>query len=96
MLDSVAAAPLSPILAIERAVQDRAKTNALDVTGPDGHTQLRTLIDEEILRWQNDFKRGLRPYQLGDSETLGQRVFTNIAGYGPLTSLLTITTCGKS
>jgi pilus assembly protein CpaF len=88
MLDSVAAAPLSPILAIERAVQDRAKTNALDVTGPDGHTQLRTLIDEEILRWQNDFKRGLRPYQLGDSETLGQRVFTNIAGYGPLTSLL--------
>ena len=78
----------SPLALIERAVQDHAKAIALDVSGPEGERGLRRLIDEEVLRWQNDHKRGLRPFALVDPEAIGERVFRNLARYGPLTELL--------
>ena len=78
----------SPLTLLERAVQERAKHSVLEIEGPDGHEQLRTMIAAEVQRWQNDHKRGLRPHALGDPDTIAHRVFSNIAGYGPLTVLL--------
>jgi len=52
----------SPLLDVERAVQERAKALALDMARPDGQAALRTLLEEEIRRWSDDFKRGTRPH----------------------------------
>jgi pilus assembly protein CpaF len=76
-----------PLVEIERRVQDRAKSIALDLSSG-GEAELRSLIDDEIRRWQGDFKRGLRPFDLPNPELVGERAFRNLAGYGPLAPLL--------
>jgi pilus assembly protein CpaF len=53
-----------------------------------GTTRLRTLIEDEVRRWSDDHKRGLRPYDLPDPELVVERAFRNLAGYGPLQPLL--------
>ena len=78
----------SPLVHVEHAVQDRAKEVALDLDHPDGEARLRQLIDEEIGLWQADHKRGLQPIEIADPDTVAERAFRNIAGYGPLTPLL--------
>lgn len=77
-----------PLLQIERAVQARAKDIALDMSGPEGDTALKALIDEEVERWELDHKRGLRPQPLASPELIAERAFRNLARYGPLTPLL--------
>jgi pilus assembly protein CpaF len=77
-----------PLVEIERAVQARAKEVALDMSGPDGDTALRALIDAEVDRWALDFKRGSRSHDLAAPVTLAERAFRNLARYGPLTPLL--------
>jgi pilus assembly protein CpaF len=79
--------PGPPLVEIERRVQDRAKSIALDMAAG-GETELRSLIDDEIRIWQGDFKRGLRPFDLPNPEIVGERAFRNLAGYGPLAPLL--------
>ena len=37
--------------------------------GPDG---LRVLIEEEVARWSEDHKRGLRPFDLADPATVAE------------------------
>ena len=78
----------SPLAEVERAVQERAKLIALDMGGPDGPTRLRTLVDEEVARWTEDYKRGRRDFDLADPETVAERAWRNLAGYGPLEPLL--------
>ena len=78
----------SPLAEIERAVQRRAKEQALDMAGADGRAQLRTLIDEEVRRWSADYKRGLRGYDLSDPTMVSERAYRNLAGFGPLEPLL--------
>ncbi|MDP8969038.1 MAG: Flp pilus assembly complex ATPase component TadA, partial [Actinomycetota bacterium] len=46
------------------------------------------LIDDEVARWSEDYKRGLRPFDLADPETVAERAYRNLAGYGPLEPLL--------
>jgi pilus assembly protein CpaF len=77
-----------PLLEIERAVQARAKDVALDVAGTEGEVRLRQLIDDELDRWDDQFRRGLRPYELGNPHLVAERAFRNLARYGPLTPLL--------
>ena len=77
-----------PLLEIERAVQARAKDVALDVTGAEGEHQLRQLIEDELGRWDDQFRRGLRPFELGNPHLVAERAFRNLARYGPLTPLL--------
>ncbi|MDP9070683.1 MAG: Flp pilus assembly complex ATPase component TadA [Actinomycetota bacterium] len=84
----MSAAWLSPLLEVERAVQERAKETALDMSSPDGSARLRALIDEEVARWTQDHKRGLRPFDLADPGALAERAERNLAGYGPLGPLL--------
>jgi pilus assembly protein CpaF len=77
-----------PLIELERRVQERAKDIALDMSTPAGASGLRHLIDEELLRWAGEFKRGLRTYDLPNPEQVGERAFRNLAQYGPLTPLL--------
>ena len=83
-----AAAWGSPLLEVERAVQERAKARALDMGRPDGRGALRALLDEEIRQWAHDVKRGIRSFDLADPAGLAERAWRNLAGYGPLEPLL--------
>lgn len=78
----------SPLLEIERAVQERAKTAAIDMGQADGADRLRDLIEDEVRRWSDDHKRGLRPFDLANPDVVVERAFRNLAGYGPLQPLL--------
>ncbi len=79
---------LSPLAAVEDAVQLHAKDLQLDVGEPGADQQLRDLITTEIDRWSIDFRRGLRPFDLADPDVVAERAYRNIAGYGPLAPLL--------
>jgi len=78
----------SPLVEIERAVQERAKAIALDVTVPSGVDTLRSLIADEVAAWSADHARGKRPFDLADPAGVAERVYRNVAEYGPLTPLL--------
>ena len=78
----------SPLLEIERAVQERAKDISLDLAAADGNPKLRALIDDEVARWSDDFKRGRREFDVADPELLAERALRNLTGYGPLEPLL--------
>jgi pilus assembly protein CpaF len=77
-----------PLVEIERSVQARAKEIALDLDGPGGDGQLRGLIDDEVARWADEFRRGHRPFELASPTVVAERAYRNLAGYGPLTPLL--------
>lgn len=79
---------LSPLLAIERTVQERAKALDLDMSVEDAADKLHRLVEEEVARWSTDFKRGLRSFDLADPDLVTERAFRNLAGYGPLEPLL--------
>jgi pilus assembly protein CpaF len=81
-------AEVSPLQALERAVQERAKAASLDVSDDAGRARLRHLVADEVRRWSDDFKRGLRPFDLADPEAVVERVYRDLAGYGPIQSLL--------
>lgn len=83
-----AEAAAAPLVAIERAVQDRAKELSLDMAGGDGPQRLRQLIDEELDRWDDDVRRGRRAYAIGNPELVAERAWRNLALHGPLTELL--------
>lgn len=78
----------SPLLEIERAVQERAKAISLEMTAVRAAENLRRLIDEEVSAWGEDYKRGLRSFELPDPHLVSERAFRNLAGYGPLEPLL--------
>lgn len=78
----------SPLREIERAVQDRAKTTDIDMTTPGARDQLRALLVEEVGRWRNEFRRGRRPVDIADPDAAVERGLRNLAGYGPLETLL--------
>jgi len=79
---------LSPLQEVERAVQARAKAVSLDMGSPEAADRLRALVDEEVARWGDDFKRGRRPIDVAEPARVAERAFRNVAGYGPLEPLL--------
>ena len=78
----------SPLVAIERRVQQRAKELSIDVRTPAGRSRLRDLVDQEVAGWSEQYRRGRRPFDLADPDNVAERAFRNLAGYGPLESLL--------
>jgi len=78
----------APLLEVERAVQQRAKSDELDMAVADGPERLRGLIDDEIRRWDDDVRRGRRPTAIADPELVARRAWRNLVEYGPLTELL--------
>lgn len=79
---------VAPLVEIERAVQERAKEVSLDLSSAGGVVALRRMIDDEVGRWCDDFKRGVRTVDLADPGVVAERAFRNLAGYGPLEPLL--------
>jgi pilus assembly protein CpaF len=79
---------VSPLLEVERAVRERAKSLTLDVSQPSGCESLKALIDGEVARWSEDYRRGSHDFDLADPGLVADRAFRNIAGYGPLEPLL--------
>ena len=79
---------VTPLLDVEVAVQSRAKQDSLDLSTADGHDRLRSLIDEELRRWEDDFRHGRRSVPIANPETLAIRAWRNLVQYGPLTDLL--------
>jgi pilus assembly protein CpaF len=78
----------TPLEEIEQRVQARAKELALDVATPAGSARLRALVDEEVARWSDDFRRGRRDVDLAEPHVVAERAWRNLAGYGPLAPLL--------
>lgn len=87
-LDRVDDSP-TPVLEVERAVQERAKGIALDMATPAGLTALRDLIDDELEQWDDEVRRGHRAFPLANPDLVAERVWRNLAAHGPLTELLT-------
>ncbi|HZM41725.1 MAG TPA: ATPase, T2SS/T4P/T4SS family, partial [Acidimicrobiales bacterium] len=79
---------VSPLVEIERAVQERAKDISLEMSAPGGEAKLRALIADEVARWNDDHRRGRRAFGLPDPPLVVERAFRNLARYGPLTPLL--------
>jgi pilus assembly protein CpaF len=79
---------VSPLVEIERAVQERAKDISLEMSAPGGEAKLRALIGDEVARWNDDHRRGRRTFGLPDPALVVERAFRNLARYGPLTPLL--------
>lgn len=78
----------SPLLEIERAVQTDAERLRLDPGDPIDRDRLSTLIDEHIVEWNDDHRRGHRDRPIADPDGLADRARRNLLGYGPLTPLL--------
>jgi pilus assembly protein CpaF len=78
----------SPLAEVERSVQERAKDISLEMAAAGGETKLRALIADEVVRWNDDHRRGRRAIALPDPEFVVERAFRNLARYGPLTPLL--------
>ena len=86
--DRLAGATPSPLVEIERLVQERAKDVSLEMSSTAGEAKLRALIAEEVARWGDEHLRGRRPFALADPDQVAERAFRNLARYGPLTPLL--------
>ncbi len=88
IMDTTLVPTTSPVEAIEDQVKARAKQLALDVTHTGGEHELRRLIAEVITDWNENYRRGLHAFGISDPELVADRIFRNIARYGPLTALL--------
>lgn len=78
----------SPLAEIEAVVLERAKDRLLDLEDERAEAELRRLITDEIRQWSLDHKHGRRPFDLVAPDVVADRAYRNLAGYGPLTSLL--------
>ena len=85
---STATAHASPLVEIEQRVRARAKELTLDPAGDPAGTALRALIDDELERWHDEYRRGLHGIEVADPVALAERAWRNLARYGPLTALL--------
>jgi pilus assembly protein CpaF len=78
----------TPLEEIEQRVRSRAKDVVLDMATPGAAERLRALVDDELARWSDDFRRGRRPFDIAEPNVVAERAFRNLAGYGPLEPLL--------
>lgn len=79
---------LTPLQEIEQLVQDKARQISVNLNSGTAKQALKKLVDSEIDQWNNDFRRGIRPFQIADSNLLAERAMRNLTGYGPLAPLL--------
>jgi pilus assembly protein CpaF len=79
---------VSPLVEIELAVQERAKSLAVDSSGADAGVILKRLVDDELARWHQDYRKGIRPFDIAEPEVAAERAMRNLTGYGPLQPLL--------
>ena len=77
----------TPLQEIEQTVQARARDLAVGIDD-DATDLLGRLVDEAIRAWNDDYRRGLRPFDVSDPAILAERAMRNLTGYGPLGPLL--------
>ncbi len=78
----------TPLAEIESKVQARAASEVLDPGDDDNARALAVLVDDEIRRWNDEHRRGLRPHPLTDTTRIAERALRNLSGFGPLGPLL--------
>ena len=78
----------TPLKEIEQVVQARARDLSGALDNDDAAELLRRLVDEEIRAWNDDHRRGVRPFDVSDPGVLAERAMRNLTGYGPLGPLL--------
>ena len=88
MSDTGSYGELSPLVEIERSALEVA--NDRNVGGEDlaNAEELRAIVTELVNQWRADYRRGIRPVDLTEPQTIVERAMANLTGYGPLTSLL--------
>ncbi|HMK12139.1 MAG TPA: ATPase, T2SS/T4P/T4SS family, partial [Acidimicrobiales bacterium] len=74
-----------PLAEIERQVQERTKHLAASDVSPE---VLRAMVNDEVERWNVDFRRGVRSVALADPASVVDRAVRNLTAYGPLSPLL--------
>ncbi len=55
---------------------------------PGAREQLRAVLEQEVARWRQEYRKGLRPLDIADPEAAVERALRNLIGYGPLEPLL--------
>lgn len=78
----------SPLREVELAAQSRAKSESLDMGSEGAVERLRELLQQEVETWRTEYRRGRRPVDIADPAGAVERALRNLAGYGPLESLL--------
>lgn len=78
----------SPLREIELAAQARAKSESLDMESIGAGDRLRQLLTEEVENWRTEYRRGRRQVDIADPAVAAERAYRNLAGYGPIESLL--------
>ncbi|HVA74722.1 MAG TPA: ATPase, T2SS/T4P/T4SS family [Acidimicrobiales bacterium] len=78
----------SPLREVELAAQARAKSESLDMESEGAMDRLRQLLNEEVDAWRSEYRRGRRHADIADPALAVERALRNLAGYGPLESLL--------
>ena len=78
----------TPLREIELIVQARARDLSVGLEDAAAAERLLRLVDEEIRAWNDDYRRGVRPFDVPDPAILAERAMRNLTGYGPLGPLL--------
>jgi hypothetical protein len=81
-------AELSPLIEIERLTLKITNERSLSPGRAEAEGQLRAIVVELVEEWRADFRRGLRPVDLYEPQSVVERAMSNLTGYGPLTTLL--------
>lgn len=79
---------MTPLQEIEAAVKQEAKARSIDMAAHDGPSRLRALVDDHVLAWEDEHRRGRRSHALSDPVRVAERAYRNLAEYGPLQELL--------
>ena len=79
---------LTPLEEIEQLVQARARRLSINLDDETTKEMLAEFIEEEIRNWNDDFRRGIRPFQITDTRLIAERALRNLTGYGPLEPLI--------
>ena len=79
---------IAPLGEIERLALDAANNANLNVAQEETEGALRTIVHGLISDWRADHRRGLRPIDITEPESVAERAMRNLIGYGPLTTLL--------
>ena len=78
----------SPLVEIERAVQERAKDISLEMPARAARRSSAALIDDEVARLDDDYRGACGRSTWPTPTLVAERAFRNLAGYGPLDPLL--------
>ncbi len=79
---------VSPLAELERRVLQRAKDESLDLDRNGTSARLKELLEEEVARWNLEYKHGRQAHDLPDTDRVVERAQRDLTGYGPLEPLL--------